>query len=211
MEKLKRYIVFALGMFVCAVGVVLVTKSDLGASAVASIPYVLSLIFPVSMGKFTMAFGLTLVLLQLIILGRGFKAEYLLQIPIYVVFGSFIDLCEPLLAFVAPQSYIAKFAIMLLGCVIIAVSVYLEVIADVAMLPAESFVRAVVKRWGTEFGATKICFDVSISLIAAALSLICLGQLRGVREGTLVAAVFIGWVTRQLKKLFAGLPEKLFK
>ena len=93
MEKLKRYIVFIIGMFVCAVGVVLVTKSDLGASAVASIPYVLSLIFPVSMGKFTMAFGLTLVLLQLIILGRGFKAEYLLQIPIYVVFGSFIDLC----------------------------------------------------------------------------------------------------------------------
>ena len=211
MEKLKRYIVFIIGMFVCAVGVVLVTKSDLGASAVASIPYVLSLIFPVSMGKFTMAFGLTLVLLQLIILGRGFKAEYLLQIPIYIVFGSFIDLCEPLFAFVAPQSYIAKFIVMLLGCVIIAVSVYLEVIADVAMLPAESFVRAVVKRWGTEFGVTKICFDVSISLIAAALSLICLGQLRGVREGTLVAAVFIGWVTRQLKKLFRGMPEKLFK
>ena len=58
-----------------------------------------------------------------------------------------------------PQMYAAKVAYLLIGCLILGVGVYMEVLADVVMLPGESFVRAVVARWETEFGVTKIAFD----------------------------------------------------
>jgi uncharacterized membrane protein YczE len=210
MEKIKRYLILLAGLFVSAVGVVLVTKGNLGTSCISSVPYVLSLIFPMSMGVFTILFSLLLIVMQLIILGKDFKLEHALQIPVSVLFGWFIDLVMPLFAFLAPQSYWQKLLVVVLGCVVVGISVYLQVIADVVMLPGESFVRSVVKRWGTEFGTTKIVFDVSISVLAAAISLICTGKLMGVREGTVIASILVGFIARWLKKKLAFLPGKLF-
>lgn len=45
---------------------------------------------------------------------------------------------------------------LLTGCLVLGFGVYLEVRADVAMLPGESFVRAVTATWNTDFGITKI-------------------------------------------------------
>lgn len=44
--------------------------------------------------------------------------------------------------------------------------VYIEILADVVMLPGESFVRAIVQTWNTNFGTTKIIFDSSMTIIA---------------------------------------------
>ena len=80
---------------------------------------------------------------------------------------------------------------LLIGCAVLGFGVYLEVLADVVMLPGESFVRAVVTVWRTDFGVTKVCFDVAMTLGAAALSFVLSGQLHGVREGTLAAALLV--------------------
>ena len=210
-ERVKRYLLLVLGLFVSSVGVVLVTKGNLGTSCISSVPYVLSLIFPMSMGVFTMLFSLILIAVQLAILGKDFKLEHALQIPVSILFGWFIDLVMPIFAFIDPQTYVQKLFVVLLGCIVVGISVYLEVLADVVMLPGESFVRSVVKRWNTEFGATKITFDVSISLIAAAISLIYTGKLMGVREGTLIASFLVGYIARWLKKKLDHLPEKIFR
>ena len=87
MEKTKRYLIFILGLFVNSLGVSLITKANLGTSPISSIPYVLSLNFPLSLGNFTVIFSLLLIFLQLLILGRNFKAEHALQIPVSFAFG----------------------------------------------------------------------------------------------------------------------------
>lgn len=92
MNKLKRYIIFLIGLFVNSLGVSLITKANLGTSPISSIPYVLSLNFPLTLGNFTIIFSLLLIILQLLILRKNFKAEHLLQIPISILFGYFIDL-----------------------------------------------------------------------------------------------------------------------
>ena len=102
MEKLKRYIVFLIGLFINSLGVSLITKANLGTSPISSIPYVLSLNFPFTLGQFTIAFSLLLILVQLAILRRDFKAEHVLQIPISILFGWFIDLTMGMLFFVRP-------------------------------------------------------------------------------------------------------------
>lgn len=43
MNRLKRYILFLIGLFINSLGVSLVTKANLGTSPISSIPYVLSL------------------------------------------------------------------------------------------------------------------------------------------------------------------------
>ena len=177
MEKLKRYIVFLIGLFINSLGVSLITKADLGTSPISSIPYVLNLNFPFTLGQFTIAFSLLLILIQLVILRRNFKAEHLLQIPISVLFGYFIDLTMEMLFFVHPQTYLSSVIHLLIGCVILGFGVYTEVLADVAMLPGESFVRAVSSTWKTEFGSTKVAFDVSLAVIAAVLSLLSASEL----------------------------------
>lgn len=100
-EKAKRYLVFLVGLFISSLGVSLITKADLGTSPISAIPYVLSLHFPLTLGQFTVAFSLFLILLQLLMLRRRFKAEHLLQIPISVAFIDptmvLLDFLEPLL------------------------------------------------------------------------------------------------------------------
>ena len=210
MNKLKRYIIFLVGLFVNSLGVSLITKANLGTSPISSIPYVLSLNFPLTLGNFTIIFSILLIILQLFILRKNFKLEHLLQIPISILFGYFIDLTMLLFSFVNPTAYIAKLIYLLIGCVILGFGVYLEVLADVAMLPGESFVRAIVQTWHREFGSTKVCFDVSMAVIAAALSFILAHRLDGVREGTVIAALLVGFLARQFGRLLAFVKPMLF-
>ena len=242
-----------------SLGVSLITKASLVTSPITSIPYVLSLSFPFTLGNFTIFFSVFLILLQLLILRKNFKLEHVLQIPISIIFGYFIDLTmllftwvNPqtyimkivylligclilgfgvymevladvvmlpgesfvraifidltmlLFTWVNPQTYIMKIVYLLIGCLILGFGVYMEVLADVVMLPGESFVRAIVLTWRTNFGTTKICFDVSMAVIAAVLSFVFTGHLNGVREGTIIAALLVGFVARVLGKKLAS-------
>ncbi len=210
MEKLKRYIIFLIGLFINSLGVSLITKADLGTSPISSIPYVLSLNFPFTLGQFTIIFSLLLIGIQLAILRRNFKFEHLLQIPISVLFGYFIDLTMALLFFVKPQTYAASLLYLLVGCIILGFGVYTEVLADVAMLPGESFVRAVSSTWKTEFGSTKVAFDVSLTVIAVLISFVTAHRLNGVREGTVIAALLVGFIARLFGRKLAFLTAVLF-
>ena len=163
MEKLKRYIVFLIGLFINSLGVSLITKADLGTS------------------------------------------------PISILFGYFIDLTMVILFFVDPQTYLSSVIHLLIGCVILGFGVYTEVLADVAMLPGESFVRAVSSTWKTEFGSTKVAFDVSLTVIAAVLSLIFSHRLDGGREGTIIAALLVGFIARLFGRRLAFLGSLLFR
>ncbi len=73
----------------------------------------------------------------------------------------------------------------------------MEVLADVVML---IFVRAVVARWETEFGDEKSHSMFLMAVIAAAASFFLARELNGVREGTIVAALLVGFIARTIGK-----------
>ena len=209
MEKLKRYTIFIIGLLVNSIGVSLITKAELGTSPISSIPYVLSLNYPLTLGTFTVIFSLLLIALQLLILKRDFKLEHVLQIPVSFLFGVFIDLSMMMLSFVHSEFYFIKDVYLLISCIILGIGVYMEMLADVVMLPGESFVRAVVYRWKTEFGLTKVVFDVSMTVMAGILSFLFSGKLLGVREETIVAAILVGFIARLIAKKLSFLSELL--
>ena len=210
MNKLKRYLIFLVGLFINALGVSLVTKASLGTSPISSIPYVLSLNFPFTLGNFTILFSIFLIVLQILILRKNFKMENILQIPVSIAFGYFIDLTMYLFFWVNPELYIVKLIALFAGCIVLGFGVYLEVVADVVMLPGESFVRAIVQTWNTNFGTTKILFDSSMTIIAGALSIAFFGKLNGVREGTIVAALLVGFIARLFGKHLEFIKPYLF-
>jgi len=208
-ELIKRYIFLLAGLFVNGLGVSFITKAGLGTSPITSIPYTLSLGFTPTVGMFTLVFNIFLVILQVILLRRNFQLQNLLQLPIIALFSFFIDLTMSLLGFIQPETYLLKVISLVIGCLILGFGVFMEMVANVAMLPGEATVRAVSDVFSTDFGKTKIAFDSSMTVIAAILSFIMFRHLDGVREGTIVAAILVGFIARIFKKYIGGIEKIL--
>lgn len=208
-ELLKRYILFILGLFVNALGVSLITKANLGTSPISSIPYTLSMGFPLTMGQFTFILNLVLIVGQIIFLRKDFQKVQLIQIPVSVLFGYFIDLTMSLLSFLSPSDYIIKITSLLGGCIILAFGVSMEVIADVVMLSGEAFVKAISTKLKKEFGTTKICFDTTLTICACIISLAMFRKITGVREGTVIAAFIVGLIAKFFNKRLACIDKIL--
>ena len=208
-ELIKRYIFLLVGLFVNGLGVSFITKAGLGTSPITSIPYTLSLDFTPTVGMFTFVFNIFLIILQLILLRRNFQLQNLLQLPIIALFSFFIDLTMSLLGFMQPETYAMKVVSLIVGCLILGFGVFMEMVANVAMLPGEATVRAVSDVFSTDFGKTKIAFDSSMTVIAAILSFIMFKHLDGVREGTIVAAILVGFIARLFKKYIGGIEKIL--
>lgn len=208
-ELIKRYIFLLVGLFVNGLGVSFITKAGLGTSPITSIPYTLSLGFTPTVGMFTLVFNIFLVILQVILLRRNFQLQNLLQLPIIALFSFFIDLTMSLLGFIQPETYVLKVISLVIGCLILGFGVFMEMVANVAMLPGEATVRAVSDVFSTDFGKTKIAFDSSMTVIAAILSFIMFKHLDGVREGTIVAAILVGFIARLFKKYIGGIEKIL--
>lgn len=200
-----RTCLLAAGIVIMAAGIVLVTKTNLGTSPISSLGYVLSLSFPnVSYGAFMFAWNIALLLGQIAVLRRGFKAVALLQIPISVVFSLGIDAFNGLLAPFGPSSYPESLAMLAAGVGVLAFGVACTVVANVAMNSGEALVCAVAGKAGWNFGRTKVGFDLFCVVLAVAASLALLGGIEGVREGTLVAAIATGLVANGFIGLMGG-------
>jgi uncharacterized protein len=195
-----RLLAFILGLFLMGIGISLITKAGLGTSPISSLAYVLSLIFPLSFGQFTLLFSLVFLLLQLPILGKSFHPVQWLQALVGVAFGSFVDLGMRVCADLSPKAYPLKALLLLVGCLVMALGIYLEVRAQLVMNPGEGLVRVIAERFGKEFGGVKIVFDSTLVALAILTSLLAFGGIRGIREGTLVSAFLTGFLTRLIAK-----------
>ncbi|MCI9607720.1 MAG: cytidylate kinase family protein [Muribaculaceae bacterium] len=199
-ELLRRYFVFVIALFFISLGVSLITRSLVGTSPISSIPYVMSLNTALSMGTFILILNLVLMVGQMLMLGadgiRKCKVDLLMQLPVSVAFGLFVDMTMAMLAFYQPENYVVKLSTIALGCVSMAIGISLEVIADVSMVSGEYFVHIASQRFKKEFGVVKIMFDISLVVIAVGCSWILAGRIDGVREGTLLTALLTGPLVR---------------
>ena len=57
-DGVRRYSMFFAGVPICAAGIALITRAGLGTSPISSIPFVLSLITPPTMGVYTFVFNM---------------------------------------------------------------------------------------------------------------------------------------------------------
>lgn len=201
-EKLRRYSVFFVALFIMSFGVSLVTRSLMGTSPISSLPYVWSLNTSLSMGTYIIILNAILIIAQLLMLGKDGikenKVDLLMQIPVSLLFGVFIDITMAILSSWHPTVYYLQFLSCVVGCCVMGVGIALEVIADVCMNSGEYVVHIASKKLKREFGTLKIMFDVTLLLIAVGCSWIFAGRIDGVREGTVIVAVLTGPVVKLL-------------
>ena len=194
---LGRYLMFFVGVVCSALGIALITLAGMGTSAVSSLAYVLTFVFPgISLGCFSFVVNCVMLGGQILLLRRKFPLVQLLQIPFTFVFSVCIDLWMDLLSPLVPAAYAGRWVVLLLGCTFLGLGVALEVVPGVLILPCEGFVRTCSQVFGWEFGKTKTGYDLTMVGTAALVSFLCLGTIHGLREGTLVCALTVGTISR---------------
>jgi uncharacterized membrane protein YczE len=192
----KRYSLFVCGLFFMSLGICLIIKSALGTSPISSIPYILSLQYPLTLGEFTFIINMLFLLLQVLILRRQFPAIQFLQIPMTVIFSCFIDVVMFLLTDLNPVIYPAKMLTLLLGCCALAMGVALQIIGNVVMLAGEGLVYTIIKYWKFNLAHTKTLFDTCLVIVSVILSFLYFNEIRGIREGTFISAFAVGSIAR---------------
>lgn len=191
-----RAVLFLFGLMIMSFGVVLVIVAGLGSSPISSIPYVVSLFSPYTLGEMTFAMNTFFVLFQYYVT-RRLNAPLLLQLPGVLLFSVLLDLSMYLAVCFAPATYIGSLVTLLVATLIASFGISLVVIANLVVMPGEGVVQVVAERFGLDFGYTKIGFDSWCVAVSVILSLVMGGEIAGLREGTLVAAIITGWFVRQ--------------
>ena len=191
-----RFVFLCLGLTIMAFGVAFSIKADLGISPISTVPYVTSLISGLSVGTTTIIMNFLFVLIQIAILRRQYDWFQLLQFPAAIVFGTMIDVAEYLLQGIQVSNYLEEWLFCIIGIVLIALGISVEVMANLVTTAGEGIVLAICKVAPVKFGNMKMGFDITLVCISVVLSLVFLGGVEGVREGTLAAMIFVGQVTK---------------
>ncbi len=206
----KRIVMFVIGLFVMTLGIALSTKADIGTTPISSIPFVVSLASDIELYLTTFVFNILLILIQMIVLRKDFKFVSLLQLPTALIFSFFTKITVDMVSDLTPDSYIDCWIFSVLSVIVLGTGVALVVNSRTTIVPGEGAVLAFSIKTRIPFSTMKIIFDISNITIAAIISLAVFGELNGVREGTVFAAIFIGvvvrYVTKVIKKLFPD-PE----
>lgn len=204
-----RYILFLTGLFIASMGVAFSTKAGLGTSPVASVPYSVSLVFPIfTLGGWLNILSVLQITVQVVLLGKKCKpVEIIIQTILAFVYGYLTNLSCWLIKDIAADTYVQQLAYMVLSCFILAFGIWIQLKGNVAMLPGEAMNRAISMVTGKKYENIKIFFDVFYIIIAAVICLVFLGRLEGVREGSIFAAISVGSII----KLYNGIFDKVKK
>lgn len=200
-EKIKRYIMLAIGLCIMAFGIAFSIKADLGTSPISSLPYVASLLCPLTVGQTTILLHCILIAFQIMLLRKQYELVQLMQLPVAFVFGYLNDFALWAIRDLSCHNYLQQWIFCVIGLILVAIGVSFEVTAGVVTLAGEGAILAICKVTDIPFPRMKIIFDVTLVGIAVVLSVLCLKALHGVREGTIAAAIFVGIISKGFNKI----------
>lgn len=196
-----RLLLLLIGMFTAALGVALTTVADLGTTPISTVPYVFTVLTGYSFGTTTFFVNLFLVAGQVLLLRRRFSLWNLLQIPTVLIFGICIDLAMAIVSPHAQAGWWTGLLMSISGNFVLALGIVMQIRSKTIVQPGEGFVLAAAAVTRKSFGSVKIVNDVTLSLIAAGIGLVCAGELIGVREGTVLSAILVGLFAKLIVKV----------
>lgn len=196
-----RYIMLVLGVSIMSLGIALSLKSTLGTPPISCIPAVLAVAFPFSVGEFTILFNALLVLFQIALL-KKITVSQIAQMLVCILFGYMIDFNLLVFDFIKPPDYLSQWILLIISCLVLAFGLVIEVKSDITMLPGDGAVVAIGEVLNKDWGKVKPFFDIAIVIMGIVLALIFIGHLEGVREGTIFAAISVGFIIQFYNKIF---------
>ena len=172
-------------------GVVLMLYSGGGISAISSVPYAFSEVFPaLSLGTWTYIFQGTLIL-SLLLLRRKLVLPYLFSFLVGFVFSQLLDFYE-LWINLLPDGLMWRIFYFVLSYLIISFGIALSNRCGLPIIPTDLFPRELALITHVSYPKIKISFDVICLVLTAGMTLMFLGHVKGLGIGTILAAFTTG-------------------
>ena len=172
-------------------GVVLMLYSNAGISAISSVPYAFSEVFPaLSLGTWTYLFQGALVL-TLIILRKKFVPQYLFSFVVGFFFGEFLDMHELWIG-ILPTSLGWRILYFIISYLLLSLGIALSNRCKMPIVPTDLFPRELEDITKIPYSRIKIAFDLICLLVTACLTCLLSGHIKGLGIGTVLAAFTMG-------------------
>ena len=184
-----------------SLGVVLMLYSGSGISAISSVPYAFSEVF----SKVWTDIFQTILVLSLMILRKKFVPQYLLSFIVGAGFGTGIDIHETWVH-TLPVTLPLRFVYFFAGYLLISTGIALSNRCKMPIIPTDLFPRELADITKAAYSRIKISYDVICLSVTALLTFVCLGQIRGLGIGTVLAAFTMGKV---IGKIGEGMDKKV--
>lgn len=193
MPVIRGEIALIVIILINSLGVVLMLYSGSGISAISSVPYAFSLVFPkISLGTWTYIFQ-GLLVLSLMIMRKKFVALYLFSFLVGFAFSEMLDIHEMWInALQTALGY--RVVYFVISYLLICFGIALSNRCGLPIIPTDLFPRELADITKIKYSKIKIGFDVTCLAITALMTCIILGHLDGLGIGTILAAFTMGKV-----------------
>lgn len=188
---LRGELALLLAVFINSFGVVLMLYSGSGISAISSVPYAFSDVFPkITLGTWTYLFQ-GLLVLSLMILRKRLVIPYLFSFVVGFCFGELLDFHEYWIH-ILPQTLPLRVVYFVVSYLVISLGIALSNRCKMPIIPTDLFPRELSDITGLAYPRIKISFDVICLLVTALMTGVILGHLDGLGIGTVLAALTMG-------------------
>lgn len=193
MPVIRGEITLIVIILINSLGVVLMLYSGSGISAISSVPYAFSLVFPkISLGTWTYIFQ-GLLVLSLMIMRKKFVAPYLFSFLVGFAFSEMLDIHEMWIN-ALPTALEYRVVYFVISYLLICLGIALSNRCGLPIIPTDLFPRELTDITKIKYSKIKIGFDVTCLAITALMTCIILGHLDGLGIGTILAAFTMGKV-----------------
>lgn len=203
----KKYLTLFLALILAALGISLTMKAAVGVSAFDAVTQTLSLASGIRVGDMLMIIYVLFIAFQFVLLKKEADWTILLQLPLTIILGQFINLFfYDLLGNLSIDFYFLNVLLFLFAQVLVTFSIAMILLLDLISMPIERFSLLLAERKGYSFGRVRQSFDLLFLLISISLTLV-LKLPFTIREGTIVSALIFG----PMMAFFLNKLEKPFK
>lgn len=182
-----------LGVVLLALGTALMERGGFGISIVVAPAYILHLASGLSFGAAEFILQGAVLLLLLAVLRKA-RWQYFLSFATALLYGTVLD--GAMLLVGGMESLWLRVVSYIAGELLCAVSISLMFHAYLPPAVYELFVREVSRRKGADLYRFKTGYDIASCAVAAAMSLLCFGTIRGIGIGTLACTLLNGLLIR---------------
>ena len=194
-----------LAVIINSFGVVLMLYSGAGISAISGVPYAFSEVLPkLSLGTWTYIFQ-GLLVLTLMIMRKKFVTSYMFSFVVGFVFGELLVFYEWWIK-ILPYTIPMRIVYFIVSYLVICVGIALSNRCGLPIIPTDLFPRELSDITGVRYSRIKIGFDITCLAVTAGLTFFCLGRIKGLGIGTILAAFTMG----KGIALIGGLIDKKF-
>jgi len=196
----KRFVLPAeisllLGLLFITFSIIFIRTSHFGVAVLTSVPFVISLKFDaLTAGTWSTIIMIVLLIILIVLTKKSIKSA-IMSLLLSFAFGGLIDLASILLKGL-PTAMGWRVLYYVIGFLTIPLGITFFVKSGYPMLPFDSFVRDLSSYYGWKFSITKTIFDIIFVSFSVLFSIFALGGLKEVGIGTVISALFTGYIIR---------------